>query len=33
MERGVPFAEELAAELERAFGLQEATVRFLPPPP
>jgi hypothetical protein len=31
-ERGLPFAEELAAEFERVFGLKEATVLFLPPP-
>jgi hypothetical protein len=31
-DRGLPFAEELAAELERIFGLQEATVLCLPPP-
>lgn len=32
-DRGLPFAEELAAELERMFGLKEATVLYLPPPP
>ena len=31
-ERGLPFAEELAGELERAFALKEATVRFVPSP-
>jgi uncharacterized protein with GYD domain len=32
-DRGLPFAEALAAELERSFGLNEATVLCLPPPP
>jgi hypothetical protein len=31
-DRGLPFAEELAAEIERIFGLEEATVLYLPPP-
>jgi hypothetical protein len=31
-ERGLPFAEELAGELERAFGLKDATVLFVSPP-
>jgi hypothetical protein len=31
-DRGLPFAQELAAELERAFGLKEATILCLPPP-
>lgn len=31
-DRGLPFAEELAGEFERVFGLKEATVLCLPPP-
>lgn len=31
-DRGLPFAEELAGEFERIFGLKEATVLYLPPP-
>lgn len=31
-DRGLPFAEELAGELERTFGLKEATVLYVPPP-
>ena len=30
-QRGLPFAEALAADLERAFGLKEATVLFVSP--
>ena len=31
-ERGLPFAEALAAGLEQMFGLKEATVLFVSPP-
>lgn len=31
-DQGLPFAAELAAELERSFGLKEATVLRFPPP-
>ena len=31
-ERGLAFAEELAGELERMFGLKEALVLFMSPP-
>ena len=31
-EPGLPFAEALAAELEQAFGLSDATVLFVGPP-
>jgi hypothetical protein len=31
-DRGLPFARELAEELERTFGLKEATILCLPPP-
>ena len=31
-DRALPFAQELAEELERAFGLKEATILRLPPP-
>ena len=31
-ERGLPFAEELAGEFERVFGLKDATVLYVPPP-
>ncbi len=31
-DRGLPFAEELGGELERSFGVKEATILRLPPP-
>lgn len=31
-DRALPFAQELAAEFERVFGLKEATILCLPPP-
>ena len=31
-DRGLPFAEELAAEFERSLGVKEATVLYVPPP-
>jgi hypothetical protein len=31
-ERGLPFAEELAAELEQVFEVKDATVLQMPPP-
>jgi hypothetical protein len=31
-DRALPFAQDLAAEFERAFGLKEATILCLPPP-
>lgn len=31
-DRGLPFAEALGAELEKGFGVKEATILRLPPP-
>lgn len=31
-DRGLPFAQDLAAEFEQTFGLKEATILSLPPP-